>query len=106
MVESDREVFIDLELGVRIRYRRSEPPPPLSYAITLEVAVEGQWTTIRLWDNADAVTEHHEHEHTQAQGKQPPTILPFASVNSAMAAAIEKASGEWPAIMRRWRGEE
>lgn len=106
MAESDREVFIDLELDVRIRYSRSESPPPLRYAITLEVAVEGHWTTIRLWDNADAVDEHHEHEYTRAQGKRPPTILPFASVNTAMAAAITRAGAEWPAIVRRWRGEE
>ena len=106
MSEPKREVFIDLELGVRIRYRRSEPPPPLRYAVTLEALVENRWTTVRLWDNADAVDEHHEHEYTRRQGKQPPAILPFGSVNAAMAAAIKKAGAEWPAIVRRWRGEE
>lgn len=105
MAESDREVFIDLEPDVRIRYRRSEPPPPLRYAITLEVLVESKWTTVRLWDNADAVGEHHEHAYIRAEGKQPPTILPFTSTNAAMAAAIVKAGADWPAIVRRWRGE-
>jgi hypothetical protein len=104
--EPGREVFIDLERGVRIRYRRSESPPPLQYAITLEVLVETRWTTVRLWDNADAVDEHHEHEYSRSRGKQPPVILPVASVNAAMAGAIEKAGTQWPAIVRRWRGDE
>jgi hypothetical protein len=32
----EREVFINLELGRRFRFRGSEPPP-ISYAITLEI---------------------------------------------------------------------
>lgn len=101
-----REVFIDLERDVRIRYRRSEAPPPLQYAITLEIRVEDRWTTIRLWDNADAVDEHHEHEYIRGQGKQPPAVWQFASVNAAMGATIERAATRWPAIVRRWRTGE
>lgn len=78
----------------------------MSYAITLEIFVDGRWTTVRLWDNADAIDEHHEHEYTRAEGKQAPTVLPFGSVNEAMAAAIRKAGTQWQAIVRRWRGEE
>jgi hypothetical protein len=52
MADWDREVFIDLERDVRIRCCRTGLPPPLRYAITLEVAVENRWTTVRLWDNA------------------------------------------------------
>lgn len=106
MADWHREVFIELELDVRIRYCRTEPPPPLRYAITLEVEVERQWTTVRLWDNADAPDEHHEHKYTRAEGKLPPTTRPFTSVNEAMAAAIERASREWGPIVRRWRGDE
>jgi hypothetical protein len=102
----EREIFIDLEPDVRIRYRRSEPPPPVRYAIMLEVLGKGGWTVVRLWDNADAIDEHHEHDYTRAEGKHPPTVLPFGSANEAMAAAIRKAGTEWPAIVRRWRGEE
>jgi hypothetical protein len=98
-----REVFIDVEPGIRIRFRRSEAPPPVSYAITLESLEDGEWTTVRLWDNADAVDEHHEHEHTRNEGKQPPTILEFKSGNDAMAAAIRKAKAEAPEIVRRWK---
>lgn len=99
----DREIFIDLEPGVRIRFRRSEAPPPVSYAITLEVLEGDEWTTVRLWDNADDFDEHHEHAYTPADGKQPPTILDLESSNDAMAAAIRKAKDEAEEIVRRWR---
>jgi len=100
---TEREIFIDVDPDVRIRYRRSEPPPPVSYAITLEIAESGKWTAVRLWDNADAVDEHHEHEYTRAGGKQAPAVLDSASPNEAMAAAIKKAKGDAPEIMRQWR---
>lgn len=105
MTEWEREVFIDIEPDVRIRYCRSESPPPFKYAIMLEASIDGGWTTIRLWDNADALDEHHEHEYTRVEGKQTPIVLPFGSVNEAMDASIRKARAEWRAILRRWRGE-
>ena len=98
-----REVFIDIEPDIRVRYRRSEPPPPVSYAIVLESLEGGEWTTMRLWDNADAIDEHHEHEYTRTGGKQSPTILDVGSPNDAMAAAIRKAKTEAPEIVRQWR---
>lgn len=87
--------------GIRIRYRRSEPPPPFSYAITLEVIDQGQWHTVRLWDNADALDEHHEHAYTRGEGKQMPRILAFASTNQAMAAAIAEAKRRAEEIVRQ-----
>lgn len=96
-------MFIDLEPGLRIRFRRSEAPPPVSYAITLELLESEEWTTVRLWDNADHADEHHEHAHTRRDGKQPPTILYFQSTNGAMAAAIRKAKDESEEIVRKWR---
>jgi hypothetical protein len=56
-----------------------------------------------LWDNADAVDEHHEHEYTRIKGKQPPIVVAARSINEAMAAAIQKATSESQAILRRWR---
>ena len=103
MVPTEREIFIDVEPDIRIRYRRSESPPPVSYAITLESLEGGAWTTVRLWDNADVLDEHHEHEYTRAGGKQAPAILEFSSSNEAMAAAIRKAKTEAPVIVRQWR---
>ena len=60
--------------AARVRFRRSEAPPPFSYAITLEVAEGEELRTVRLWDNAHASDEHHEHAYTRAGGKQDPTI--------------------------------
>jgi hypothetical protein len=106
MAAAEREAFIDIEPDLRIRFRRSEAPPPVSYAITLEVFEAEDWTTARLWDNADDVDEHHEHLHTRKGGKQEPTILAFGSTNEAMAAAIEKAKLDAEKIVRQWRGDE
>jgi hypothetical protein len=87
----------------RIRCRHSEPPPPYSYAITLELLDGGEWHTIRLWDNADGFDEHHEHAYTRSGGKQWPTILDFATANEAMAAAIAEAKRRAEEIVRQWR---
>jgi len=100
---TEREVFIDVKPGVRIRFRRSEAPPPVSYAITLEILEDGEWTTVRLWDNADGIQLHHEHVYTRTGGKQPPAIGDFPSPNEAMAAAIRKARGTAAEIVRQWR---
>jgi hypothetical protein len=103
MAVSGREVFIDLEPDLRIRFRRSDAPPPISYAITLESLEDGSWTVVRLWDNADGIDQHHEHEHTRAAGKQAPRVHEFATVNEAMAAAIRKAKMNGEEIVRQWR---
>ncbi len=69
----------------------------------LESFEDGAWTTVRLWDNADVADEHHEHKHTRTDGKHAATVLDFNSPNEAMAAAIRKAKGEAPEIVRQWR---
>jgi hypothetical protein len=97
-----REVFIELDLSVRIRYCRSEHPPPIEYAVMLEVMTDGDWTTIGLWDNADASGQHHEHRYTRSEGKQDPAMLEFATTNGAVASAIRKAATDWQAILKAW----
>lgn len=97
-----REIFIDLDLAVRIRYCRSEHAQPIEYAVTLEILVDGKWTTIALWDNADAVDEHHEHRYTRREGKQEAAKLGFATTNEAMASAISKAATCWEALRQAW----
>lgn len=103
MVATPREVLDEVEPGVRVRYRRSEPPPPYTYAITLEVEEQGIWQTVRLWDNADEVNEHHVHQYNRRDGKQSPMILKFDSVNEAMAAAKDEARRRAAEMVRQWR---
>ena len=97
-----REFATRLADDVRVRFRRSERPP-IEYAITLEIQVRDEWTTIRLWDNADDLDQHHEHAYTQDAGKQPPTIRTYASTNEAMAAAMARALGHWQEIVDAWK---
>lgn len=100
----DREIFIDVEPDVRVRYRRTESPPPWRYAVILEILVEGTWATIHLWDNAHDPEIHQEHEETRREGKKGPIVLDFESVRDAMAAAVEKGVGQWREIKDRWEG--
>lgn len=103
MVATDREILDEVEPGVRARYRRSEAPPPYTYAITVEVKEKGRWHTVRLWDNADDVHEHHLHRYTRQEGKQSPVILKFKSINEAMAVANDEARRRTSEIVRQWR---
>ncbi len=102
MPEWPREVFIDVDLWVRIRYGRSEQIP-FRYAIVLETFVDGEWTAFHLWDNAHHVYEHHEHEYTRSTGKQDPTVHGFLTINQAMAEAMERATREWQSMLENWR---
>lgn len=105
MSDWDREVFIDIEPDIRVRYCRTHHPP-IRYAVTLEVLSPSGWETAQLWDNAHAVDEHHEHEYTRRDGKRPAVILLFDSVSEAMSAAIRKATDEWRTIIERWKANE
>jgi len=104
MTEWPREVFIDITTGVRIRYGRSERLP-FRYAVVLEARIEAVWTTIRLWDNAHEVEEHHEHEYTRSEGKRDPAVHAFSSTNQAMAAAMTRAAQDWQTILENWRSQ-
>ncbi len=70
--------------------------------MTLEWAENGEWHTVRLWDNADALDQHHEHAYTRRGGKQDPGILEFVSTNEAMAAAIAEAKRRVGQIVEQW----
>lgn len=104
MIATPREVLHQIEPGIRVRYCRSEPPPPYTYAVTVEAEVaQESWTVVRLWDNADDVNEHHVHRYTQQEGKQSPEILSFKSINEAMAVANDEAREGGKVIVEQWR---
>jgi len=103
VVATDREIVEEVEPGIRARYRRSEAPPPYTYAITVEAEERGSWYTVRLWDNADDVHEHHMHRYTKQEGKLEPMILEFESINQAMAAANDESRRRAAEIVRQWR---
>jgi len=104
VVATEREVEFKGGAGIRVRWCRSEAPPPYTYAVTVEAKeAAGRWETVRLWDNADDVHEHHVHEYRRAEGKQKPMIRKFDSINEAMAVAIAEARGNAIEIVRRWR---
>lgn len=102
---TEREIVYKTdEPSIRVRYCRSQAPPPYTYAVTVEVEErEEVWTTARLWDNADDVHEHHVHEYTRQEGKQNPEILEFDSINEAMAMATQEARQNAQEIVRNWR---
>lgn len=103
MAATQREVKYEHAPGIRVRWRRSEAPPPYTYAVTVEAREEGAWETVRLWDNADDVHEHHVHEYTRREGKQKPMIRRFDSINEAMAVAIAEARQDAVEIVRQWK---
>jgi hypothetical protein len=105
VVATQREVIYETdEPFIRVRYRRSEAPPPYTYAVTVETEErEGLWTTVRLWDNADDVHEHHVHEYTREEGKQKPLIRAFDSINQAIATAIAEARENPSEVVRQWQ---
>jgi hypothetical protein len=100
--ETWREWFRDLDPDVRIRFRRTDRLP-IEYAVTLEVLTGSTWTVVRLWDNAHGLDLHHEHAYTRTEGKVPPTVRRYPSVNEAMATAIRTAAVQWQSIVRQWR---
>lgn len=103
MVATQREALFEITADIRVRYRRSEPPP-YTYSVTVEAEEdEGKWVTVRLWDNADDVYEHHVHEYNRQGEKQKPTIRDFGSVNQAMATANAEARGKAEEIVGQWR---
>jgi len=69
---TEREVIYETdEPSIRVRWRRSQAPPPYTYAVTVETEEShAVWKTARLWDNADDVHEHHMHEYTREEGSK------------------------------------
>lgn len=84
---------------VRVVIERSSAHP-VEYAIMLLVEREGEWRTVRLFDNAHDPAEHHEHRYVGSEKQAP--IVTRGSVNDAMHAAEVKLRRGWFDIVRSW----
>jgi hypothetical protein len=95
----DREIVRQPAADIKIVVRRSSAHP-VEYSIMLVAHRDGQWWTVRTFDNSHGVEEHHEHRYLGNE-KQPPTVI-HGSVNEAMGNALEKLLNEWPALVEEW----
>lgn len=95
----DREIVFSLSADAMIRFERSSEHP-VTYAIMLLVHRDGAWHTVRTFDNAHDVQEHHEHGY-HGNTKQPPTIT-HGDVNTAMNNALVKLRTKWADIVAEW----
>jgi hypothetical protein len=84
---------------VRVVIQRSSAHP-VEYAIMLLVERDGEWHTVRTFDNAHDPTEHHEHRYIGSEKQEP--IITHGSVNDTMHAAEVKIRGGWSDIVRSW----
>jgi hypothetical protein len=73
---------------------------PVEYAIMLLVERDGEWHTVRLFDNAHDSNDHHEHRYVGSEKQEP--VVTRGSVNDAMHAAEVKLRGGWFDIVRCW----
>jgi hypothetical protein len=85
---------------VKIVVERSSEHP-VEYAIMLLVFRETKWHTVRTFDNAHDLEEHHEHRYCGTK-KQDPVIRTNCTTNTAMADAIGALLKSWPAIVESW----
>jgi hypothetical protein len=73
---------------------------PVEYAIVLLVERDGEWHTVRTFDNAHAREEHHEHRYVGSEKQDP--IVRHGPVNEAMNAAEVKLIDGCSDIVRSW----
>jgi hypothetical protein len=85
--------------NVRVVVERSSTHP-VEYAIMLLVERNGVWRTVRTFDNAHGINEHHEHRYVGDE-KQEPTVT-HGPVNEAMHAAEIKLVDGWSDIVSEW----
>ena len=78
------------------RTRRRE----LARDVQIIVERDGAWQTVRTFDNAHAIDEHHEHRY-MGSDKQAP-IVSYGPPNDAMHAAEIKLLTSWSDIVRSW----
>jgi hypothetical protein len=73
---------------------------PVEYAIMLLIERDGEWHTLRTFDNAHAPDEHHEHRYVGSEKQE--SIVTHGPVNDAMHAAELKLLRDWRDIVHEW----
>ena len=70
----------------------------------LLVERDGQWHTVRTFDNAHDHEEHHEHRYIDSEKQEP--VVTRGSVNDAMHAAEIKLVSGWGDIVHSWENTQ
>ena len=95
----DRQRELFLAPGVLVVVQRSSAHP-IEYPIVLLSERDGEWHTVRTFDNAHASEEHHEHRYVGPEKQAP--IVRHGPINEAMNVAEVKLIDGWGDIVRSW----
>ena len=96
----ERTIDIEIVEGVVIRFSQSGRPIE-RYSVVLLSFEDGDWQTIRVYDNH--LGSHHMHRYTREGGKQPESAFHEGSTTEAIPAAIDHLKAHWEAIIESWR---
>lgn len=88
-LSADARILVDLE-----------GRPMDSYAVMLQLRIEGQWQTVRLFDNAHG--NHDMHRYTGFE-KQPAERFSEGAPNEVAPEAIRHLIDHWEAIAESWK---
>jgi hypothetical protein len=95
------ERSIDLAIAERVRVCFSQSGRPIErYSVVLLALVDGEWQTVRVYDNH--LGSHHMHRYTRSGGKQEPEDFHPGPTNEAIPAAIAHLKAHWEAIIQSW----
>jgi len=93
---------LDLDTDVRVHVER-EGQPLEEYAVMLQVEEAGEWSTIRLYDNAHGT--HDMHRYVSGD-KQAAEVFHHGEPREACPAAILALKDHWQAIVEGHEREE
>ncbi|HKF81433.1 MAG TPA: hypothetical protein VKB23_00560 [Solirubrobacterales bacterium] len=96
----ERTIEIGIVEGVIVRLSQSGTPIE-RYSVVLLAFADGNWETIRVYDNHRGT--HHMHRYTQEGGKQPEAPFYEGRTNEAIPAAIAHLKAHWEAIIESWK---
>jgi hypothetical protein len=99
-VPYERTVENDLAEGVRVQFNQSGRPID-RYSVLLLIRVDGEWQTVRLYDNH--LGTHHMHRYTRSEGRHDPAPFHPGPTNEAIPAAIAHLKVHWEAIIESWK---